>query len=181
MLLLSERIIKSGNIVYFRLVDPIIDELNSFAKLEKGWDCGYGSPISDSVINKAISIYNELKDDVFDYECSPGSNNSIEISFCLKDYFINVKISDKVLRVTFEKGIGSDFETLLDTDDISIKEIKTLLQNLKVTCFSLEPSTSFGINQKRKDSKNVSMSLEMESPFLIFNVPNKSPNQYVTI
>lgn len=178
---LSERFIKPVNNFYTKLSDPVIDDLKSFSKLEKGWDCGYGYPISENIINKALSIYDELKDPIFDYECTPNSNNSVEISFCLRDYFVNVKIGENNIRVTFEKGIGSDFVTILDVENISIQELKTLLQNLKVICFSLGQSTLYDINQKEKDLKNASMLLKTGSQFLIFNVPNESPNRYVTI
>ncbi len=164
---------------FFAVNDSVIKCLLAFSDLEKGWDCGFGSAITKDVIHKAIFIYIQLKDEAFEYECTPYSNNSIEISFCLKDDFINIKVnSDKTINYTHEKGIGWIFQTLLDKEGASIIEIKNLLKETKEKCFSLEPSILVNTNQKRKDLKTVLQYWEMEYPYSNIHVLTKTVEMY---
>lgn len=167
---------------FFAINDNVIKCLSAFSNLEKGWDCGFGSAITEDVILNAIFIYLQLKDEAFEYECTPYSNNSIEISFCLKDDFINIRInSDKTIDYTHEKGIGWHFETLLDVEGASVIEIKNLLKEIKEKCFSLEPSILVNTNQKGKDLKSVLQYWEMEYPCLNTPVLTKTVAIYVPI
>jgi len=162
-------------------VDTIVSELNSFAKLKKGWDFGYGVPISQHIIRRSIKAYNYLKDYFFDYECAPLNNGSIKITFSLLDNFLDVIINNGSYGVIVEKGIGIDYETLLEINNSSLEHIKTLLFNIKTQCFSSGQSIYQGTIAANKGLKTASRTWVEASPSSRSIVQSKNLKQRVLI
>ena len=168
----------TNNDTYY-IRDAVIDQLISFSYLKDGWDCGTGTGISDAVIIRSLSLYNNLFDPIFEYECTPISNNSIQLTFCLKNHFLDLVISENQVDVTYEKGIGYDFTTEIQLQNVSIYIIKKLLSFIKEQCFSLEQSIFLDIAEKKEGLKNVSQSWVTESPSFLMTVQSSNRPPFV--
>jgi hypothetical protein len=161
------------------LTDKVIRELLSYENLEDGWDCGVGSSISPYVVERAIKAYKYLQNDYFSYECTPNSDDTIRISFYLKDHFIDVITSKSKYRVVYELGIGNQYETIFDYDNLALTKIKDKLTTIRNQCFSSERLTSLGIVKVREGLMTASPTWAGGSRSSATSVPWHRPKQFV--
>jgi len=167
--------------ISINLTDRVIDELNSFSKLKDGWDFGVGSPISKRIIDRAIIAYTYLKDNFFEYECSPLSDNSIQITFSLLDNFVDVIITDDSYTLTQEKGFGNNYEIFECLKKTSLDNIKNILANIKTKCLSLEQSISPNIVPVKRGLTTASLTWVTASPSFRMIARSKNRKQSVLI
>lgn len=172
--------VKSSNQAY-AASDEFLNELVSFAKLKKGWDSGSGDAISMGVIYRAINLYFRIKSPVYEYECTPFSNNSIQLTVCLKEHFLDILVKDGSYDISYEIGIGYNFESVMQKQDVSINEIFNTLSLIKEKCFSLEPLTSQSTVRENAGSTIVLQTMEMVSPYFRVNVPSRKAELCATI
>ena len=167
--------------IFISFSDPIVSQLKSFSNLKDGWDFGDGKPISDHVINRAIKVYNYLKNSFFGYECSPLPNGGIQLTFCLLDHFIDVFVNKASFKVVYEKGIGENFDTIYELENVSLEKIKIILENIRNKCFSLGQSISQGTVSGREGFRSASRTWVAASPSLHMIAQSKSIRQSVYI
>lgn len=170
----------TGNTTY-SIGDSFVSELLSYGNLPVGWDSGYGESIPISVVNRAMYLYFKIKNPAFEYESTPISNGSILITACLKDHFLDLMVNEHSCDISYEKGIGSEFSTILEKEDATINDISEILSNIKQACFSLEPSTSQNLVEKNSGFITVFQTLETASPYFHMTVPSKVAQPYATI
>lgn len=91
-----------------------------FGFLKDGWDFGEGYASNWKTILKALFIYwkcviYNLKVDAF-----PGVNGGINVVFYASDHSIEIRVKpDGTLNLIHEVGIGLDFDTIEDIEDVN--------------------------------------------------------------
>jgi len=114
------------------LHDSIIEELESFSKLEEGWSYGEGGPIPFKVIEIAKKVYKVGSYHINSVNVFPGTDGSILVVFYKEDISIEVVINkDLSLDLTLEKGIGFDYNILLEEYDVRLTRIENILRKYK--------------------------------------------------
>lgn len=112
--------------------DTVALKINSFQSLPKGWDYGQGGPCEIYVVKKALEILSLAKLQGFSSEAQPTTEGGILMIFSKEDHFLDVLInSDTTLDVRIEKGSGSDFEVLLEEEDVSKADVLNFLIKTK--------------------------------------------------
>jgi len=165
----------------WELKDNVVEELTSYCNLPTGWDCGIGGPLSQSVVDQAIELYIGTREPIFENECSPFSDNSIELSFFLKDLFLVLTFKDNQIRLSYEIGIGNNYKTIFKEAPTSLKTVRKYLYDIKDSCLSLERYTSASIKKKEDDFQEYFQTMEtasLSSNIIVQNVP---PSQFVNI
>lgn len=171
----------SSSTVFFTSEDKVINELLSYSKLKAGWDFGSGVQLSSLVIHKAVYTYNALRNPILNYECSPLSDGRVQITFFIKDHFLDVFVGVDEYNIVYEKGIGVNYETILEVKSNTLSKAEKLLDEIITECYSFVQSTSLNIIPERKDLKTVFPTWREESPYFLGNVQLKSQPQYATI
>lgn len=168
----------------FTRTDDIIKKIKSFANLENGWDFGQGVVPCDEVIGSAIQLYNLGVIQGFEMSARPETNGGIIIGFSVEDDFIYVTVNDNsTFDLVYEKGIGANYDIIVDEEDVSLEYITKTLQNIKSQWFLLEHSISKNMIIEAGDFQATPSRIwEEEYPFLKKDVQEKSATaQYVLI
>jgi hypothetical protein len=171
--------IGSNSSIYLTIKDSIEETINNFRNLKDGWDYGQGSAISDFVIERSLKAYHFLKSSLLSYECTAHSDDSVQITFFYNDNFVDILVSKSKFGVVVEKGIGEDFETVLEHENLALPKIKILLNQIINQCFSLEPSISINLVGAKRDFRAASVTTRAGYQYSTRNVPSGNPGQYV--
>lgn len=155
--------------------DPTENKLLSFANLPEGWNYGEGSPPTERTVHRAIEIYKVGKSYGLDCEVFPVSDGCIEVSLYRNKYFIDILVKgDGTLDYTYEVGIGSNFQEVEQTEDISFDEVKKHVGDLMKLCSVLESSETITIKGKSASRIAVSQTQKVQFPLLIKSVSMSS-------
>ncbi len=130
--------------------------IKNLAKIPVGWDYGSGYPPSKFVISKALQVYSLGKILSFQVEVKPETEGGIILTLYKKDEFLDVIINnDLSFDMVHEKGIGTEFKTLLEQENVDLSNISNKLKQIKksIECTSLEHYTLENIVLKRDDSE----------------------------
>lgn len=124
--------------------NEIVSQLFSLCNLKKGWDAGSGEEIGYMVVEKAIDLYSTLL--VFGLSCSvhPTSDGGVSLVFSCRDTFLDVTIEpDLTFSLVKEKGIGFDYTTIFERENIAqgeiLNEVRLLTIDNYVKCSLSEP------------------------------------------
>lgn len=151
--------------------DHIEDKIYSFSTLKNGWDYGEGRAPQRAVIEKAIDIYRIGKRLGMDAEVFPVTSGEIEVSFSLRDHFMDIVVrDDEGLEFSYEIGIGEKYDRITSIENISLDEVEKRLGELAKLCGVSELSETITI-QGRKDLRIAVFGImEEQFQFLTKNV-----------
>lgn len=137
--------------------DPTVQKILSFESLPKGWDYGQGVPSNKSVSRRALEILSLAKLQGFQSEALPATDGGVIMVLSKGDYFLDVSIDpDLTLNARIEKGIGSEYEVLWESEDVSKADVYNLLiqtKELYLECPSSVPYTKTSIALPSADSQ----------------------------
>jgi hypothetical protein len=103
-------------------------QIKQLQQLEAGWDFGEGEAISDEVGVTSLEIAEigltlGLKADV-----RPTSEGGIIVSLFYKDHFLFINVKpDGLFDVTYEKGIGVNYEILDNKENLNTTAVRKYL------------------------------------------------------
>lgn len=130
--------------------------IRNLTKIPHGWDFGSGYPPSEFVISKALQVYSLGKLLSFKIEVKPETEGGIILTLYKKDEFLDVIINSNLsLDMVHEKGIGIEFETLSEQENVDLIIISNKLKQIKksIECTSSEHYTLENIVLQKDDSE----------------------------
>jgi hypothetical protein len=147
--------------------------IKNLAKIPNGWDFGSGYPPSEFVISKALQVYSLGKILSFKVEVKPETEGGIILTLYKKDEFLDVIINNNLsLDIVHEKGIGIEFQTLSEQENVDLSIISNKLKQIKksIECTSSEHYTLENIVLQKDDSEViVSKNTVKVSPYSMKN------------
>lgn len=148
---------KSWNAINF-LIDSTIERLIELRHLKKGWDFGAGEAIEDDLLHFGIRLHMALKKTTgidLKAEVLPKSDGGYTLSYKLnQDDFIDITVNkNQKLDLTYEKGIGAEFSTLVEEENTTIHYITDFIISIAGRCESSEPFQSINFLSKNYGSR----------------------------
>lgn len=155
------------------VADKTISKIEAFSKLEIGWDFGLGVPASHKTVLKAIRFYKEGIRQGFKSDARPSTDGGIILCFYIDDNFIYITLNPNgSYDFRYEKGIGENYEILIDTENATLEYINDTIKNLKSQWLLLEHYTSVNMTQTAGDFQVIALKNTVkEYQFLTNNAP----------
>jgi hypothetical protein len=118
---------------------PELEKLNSFRNLHAGWHYGSGGPISSSVIDNAISVYNLFRLVGFTRNnFFAGENGEILATAYRRDHYVGVTIEPSGSNtITYEVGN----KDVMYLEDLDLKSIKKAIIDVAGTIWNMSASS----------------------------------------
>ena len=95
--------------------DGIIEKIEKYKRLPEGWDFGQGVGTLKSTAQKAIGLYNTIKQNLYHiagikWDVTPMSDGGLILLLCLGEDVLNLSINpNSTIDLTWEEGLGSKY------------------------------------------------------------------------
>jgi hypothetical protein len=104
-------------------VTPVRAKIETFGKLEEGWDFGEGGPAPPHVVEMALALCDLGERLAFEMDAFPGAGGDISVDFYLADELVQILINtDLSLDLTHESGIGFEYDEVAYHENISFQD-----------------------------------------------------------
>ncbi len=111
--------------------DSVEKKIESFGQLEVGWDFGAGKPSSAAVIYAAKHLYQLGRNLGLRAGAFPGVAGDINVAFYATDHTVEIKVNtDLSLDLTYEVGLGIDYDEVAHKERITLSEVLNFLFRL---------------------------------------------------
>lgn len=163
--------------------DPVAEEIRGLRDTPVGWDYGRGVVIEDTIVQKALHLYESTCCMGFKVKVFPRSDGGVTLSYSKGDNFLDIVINpNTTLSLIQEKGVGEDYEIVHEEEIANLDRAKTLLNLiLSSECPSLELYMEGSTIRTSSGSKViVSHHYKEEYPFSMPIVPYANQEQYVS-
>ena len=165
-----------------KATNSILKEIAELRYTPAGWDYGMGVAIEETVVQKALQVYESTCWMGFNVKVFPRSDGGITLSYSKVDSFLDVIINpDTTLNLVQEKGIGEDYKIICEKENANLDCVRTLLNLiLSEECPSSELYTEGSIIQTRNGSKVIVLHhFREEYPFSMPIAPYSNQEPYV--